>query len=186
MSKLSLVMVSIVMVVLLACSAPEPTPVPTPTPRPAPTSAPVPTPTPRPAPTPEPVVVCVPDVVDYVTDMADEVEIVIEASEELDALLEDRSDSLVWRAKVAKEVLDIGGAVTTIATTTPPEPLPTVYEEINNVADDFKRVLESEDVLSGDSADTALEEAIETLRQATSDAVKSHDLIVEWLDGCKN
>ena len=168
MSKLSLVAVSIVILVLMACSAPEPTPAPAPTARPAPTSAPAPTPTPRPAPTPEPVVVCVPEVVDYVTDMADEVEAVIEAGEDLDELLEDRSDSLVWRAKVAKVLLDMGGAVTTIATTTPPEPLPAVYEEIKDVAADFKRILESEDVLSGESVDTALEEAAETLKQAIS------------------
>ena len=73
-------------------------------------------------------------------------------------MLEDRSDSLVWRAKVAKVLLDMGGAVTTIATTTPPEPVPTVYEEIKDVAADFKRILESEDVLSGESVDTALDE----------------------------
>lgn len=178
MSKLSLVVVSIVMVVLLACSAPEPTPMPTP----------VPTPTPRPTPTatPEPVVVCVLEVVDYVTDMAEEVETVIEAGEELDALLEDASDDLVWRAKVAKELLDMGGAVTTIATTTPPEPLPTVYEEINNVVTNFERVLESAESASGEAADIRLEEAIEMLRQAVGDAVKSHDLIVEWLGGCNN
>ena len=174
MSKFSLVVVSIVMVVLLACSAPEPTP----------TSTPVPTPTP--SPTPEPVVVCVPEVVDYVTDMAEEVETVIEAGEELDALLEDASDDLVWRAKVAKELLDMGGAVTTIATTNPPEPLPTVYEEINSVATDLERVLESADLSSGEAADIRLEEAVEMLRQAVGDAVESHDLIVEWLGGCNN
>ena len=176
MSKLSLVVVSIALVVLLACSAPEPTP----------TSTPVPTPTPRPAPTPEPVVVCVAEVVDYVTDMAEEVETVIEAGTELDEFLEDPSDDLVWRAKVAKELLDMGGAVTTIATTAQPEPFPTVYEEINNVATEFQRVLESADLSSGEVADIALEEAIETLRQAVNDAVKSHDLIVEWLSGCSN
>ncbi len=178
MSKLSPVVVSIVMVALLACSAQEPTP----------TSTPVPTPTPRPTPTatPEPVVVCVPEVVDYVTDMAEEVETVIEAGKELDALLEDPSDDLVWRAKVAKELLDMGGAVTAIATTSPPEPIPTVYEEINSVATDFEHVLESAEAASGDAVDIGLEEAIKTLRQAVSDAVKSHDLIVEWLDGCNN
>ncbi len=186
MSKLSLVVVSIVMMVLLACSAAEPTAAPMPTPRPAPTSAPVPTPTPRPALAPEPVVICVPEVVDYVTAMSDEVEKVIEAGEELDALLEDRSDSLVWRAKVAKELLDMGGAVATIATTTPPEPLPTVYEEIKNVASDFQRVLESEDVLSGEATDTAVAEVVETLKQSISDAVKRHGLILEWMDGCKS
>ena len=65
LSKFSLVVVSIVMVVLLACSAPEPTPTPTPVPTPTPTPSP---------PTPEPVVVCVPEVVDYVTDMAEEMD----------------------------------------------------------------------------------------------------------------
>lgn len=174
MSKFSLVVLSIVMVVLLACSAPEPTP----------TSTPVPTPTPRPTPTPEPVVVCVPEVVDYVTDMAEEVETVIEAGKELDVLLEDPSDDLIWRAKVAKELLDLGGAVTAIATTAPPEPLPTVYEEIKNVASDFERVLEAADLSSGEVADIRLEEAVEALRQAVGDAVESHDLIVEWLGGC--
>ena len=174
MSKFSLVVLSVVMVGLLACSAPEPTP----------TSTPVPTPTPRPTPTPEPVVVCVPEVVDYVTAMAEEVETVIEAGEELDVLLEDPSDDLIWRAKVAKELLDMGGAVTAIVTTAPPEPLPTVYEEINNVASDFERVLEAAEASSGEAADIALEEAIEVLGQAVGDAVKSHDLIVEWLGGC--
>ena len=120
------------------------------------------------------------------TAMSDEVEKVIEAGEELDALLEDRSDSLVWRAKVAKELLDMGGAVATIATTTPPEPLPTVYEEIKNVASDFQRVLESEDVLSGEATDTAVAEVVETLKQSISDAVKRHGLILEWMDGCKS
>ena len=172
LSKFSLVVLSIVMVVLLSCSTPEPIP----------TS----TPTPRPSPTPEPVVVCVAEVVDYVTDMAEEVETVIEAGTELDEFLEDPSDDLVWRAKVAKELLDMGGAVTTIATTAQPEPFPTVYEEINNVATEFQRVLESADLSSGEVADIALEEAIETLRQAVNDAVKSHDLIVEWLSGCSN
>ncbi len=176
MSKLGLMVVSIAIVVLLACSAPEPTP----------TSTPVPTPTPRPTPTPEPVVLCVPEVVDYVTEMAEEVETVIEAGKELDALLEDPTDDLVWRAKVAKELLNMGGAVATIASTAPPEPLPTVYEEINNVATGFERVLESADAASGEAADITLEEAIETLRQAISDAVKSHDLIVEWLGDCNN
>ena len=166
------------MVVLLACSAPEPTP----------TSTPVPTPTPRPTPTatPEPVVVCVPEVVNYVTDMAEEVETVIEAGKELDALLEDASDDLVWRAKVAKELLNMGGAVNTIASTAPPEPFPTVYEEIKNIANDFERVLESADVSSGEAADIALEEAIEVLRQVIGNAVNRHDLIVEWLGGCSN
>ena len=176
LSKFSLVGVSIVMAVLLACSAAEPTP----------TSTPVPTPTPRPTPTPtpEPVVVCVPEVVDYVTDMAEEVETVIEAGEELDELLEDPSDSLVWRGKVAKELFDMGGAVTAIATTEPPEPLPTVYEEIKNVASDFERVLEAAGLSSGEVADIRLEEAVEALRQAVGDAVESQDLIVEWLGGC--
>ncbi len=176
MSKLSLVVLSIVMVVLLACSAPEPTP----------TSTPVPTPTPRPTPTPtpEPVVVCVPEVVDYVTAMAEEVETAIEAGKEIDVLLEDPSDDLIWRAKVAKELLDLGGAVTAIATTAPPEPLPTVYEEIDNVASDFERVLEAAEASSGGAEDIALDEAIEVLGQAVGDAVASHDLIVEWLGGC--
>lgn len=165
--------VSVVMFVLLSCSAPEPT------------STPVPTPTPRPTPTPEPVVVCVPEVVDYVTTMAEEVETVIESGEELDALLEDPSDDLVWRAKVAKEVLDMGGAVNTIATTAPPEPLPTVYEEIKNVAADFERIIESAE-LASDNVDIALEEGIEMLGQAIENAVKSHDLIVDWLGGCSN
>ncbi len=135
---------------------------------------------------PEPVVVCVPEVVDYVTDMAEEVETVIEAGEELDALLEDPSDDLVWRARVAKELLDMGGAVNTIASTVPPEPFPTVYEAIKNIATDFERIIESADAASGEAADIALEEAIETLRRAVSDAVQSHDLIVEWLGGCNN
>ena len=178
MSKFSLVIVSIVMVVLLACSAPEPTPTPTP----------VPTPTPRPTPTstPEPVVVCIPEIVDYVTDMTDEVETVIEAGEELDALLEDRSDDLVWRAKVAKELLDMGSAVTTIATTVPPEPIPTVYEEIKGVAADFERVLESAEAASGGAAEIAVDEAFGMLRQAVRDAAARYDLIVEWLGGCDN
>ncbi|MCY4475191.1 MAG: hypothetical protein OXC83_07120 [Chloroflexi bacterium] len=176
MSKLGLIVVSVVMVVLLACSAPEPTP----------TSTPVPTPTPRPTPTPEPVVVCVPEVVDYVTEMADEVETVIEAGKELDALLEDRSDDLVWRARVAKELLDMGGAVNTIASTAPPEPFPTVYEAIKIIATDFERIIESADAASGEAADIALQEAIKMLMQAISDAVKSQDLIVEWLGGCNN
>ena len=180
MSKFSLVVVSIVMVVLLACSAPEPTPSPTPVPTP------IPTPTPLPTATPEPVVVCVPEVANYVTDMAEEVETVIEAGNELDALLEDPSDDFVWQAKVAKELLNLGGAVTTIATTAPPEPFPTVYEEINNVATDFGHVLESVDVSSGEAGDITLEEAIEMLGQAADDAVKSHNLIVEWLGGCNN
>lgn len=175
MSKLGLTVVSVVMVVLLACSAPEPTP----------TSTPVPTPTPIPSPTPKPVVVCVPEVVDYVTAMAEEVETVIESGEELDTLLENPSDDLVWRAKVAKEVLDMSGAVTTIATTTPPEPFPTVYEEINNVATDFERILESAELVT-DTTDIKLEEAIEMLGQAIENAIKSHDLIVEWLSGCRN
>ena len=176
MSKISLVVVSVAMVVLLACSAPEPTPTPTP----------VPTPTPRPAPTatPEPVVVCVPEVVNYVSDMADEVETVIESGEELDALLEDASDDLVWRAKVAKELLDMGGAVATIATTSPPEPIPTVYEEIKGVAADFERVLKSAEEASGGAAEIALDEAIRMLRQAVSDAGERHDLILEWLGDC--
>ena len=175
LSKFSLVVVSIVMVVLLACSAPEPTP--------TPTAVPTPTPTPTPSPTPEPVEVCVPEVVDYVTDMAEEVETVIEAGKGLDELLEDPSDDLVWRAKVAKELLDMGGAVTTIASTAPPEPLPTVYEAIKNVANDFELVVESADLSSGEVADS-MEEAIEGLRQAVGDAVRGHDLIVEWLGGC--
>lgn len=178
LSKFSLVVVSILTVALLACSAPEPTP----------TSTPVPTRTPSPTPTvtPQPVVVCVPEVVDYVTAMAEEVETVIGAGEELDALIEEPSDDLVWRAKVAKELLDLGGAVTTIATTAPPEPLPTIYEEINDVSTDFERVLESVDPVSGEAADIALEAASDMLRQALSNTAKNHDLIVGWLDGCSN
>ena len=174
------------MVALLACSAPEPTPAPTAAPTPVPTAVPKPTPTraPLPTPTPEPVVVCVPEVVDYVMDMADEVEAVIEAGNELDELFDDPSDSLVWRAKVAKELLDMGSAVNTIASTAPPEPLPTVYEEIKNVASDFEGVIESADPLSDESADTALDEAIQVLRLAIGDAANRHDLIVNWLGGC--
>ena len=111
---------------------------------------------------------------------------VIEAGKGLDELLEDPSDDLVWRAKVAKELLDMGGAVTTIASTAPPEPLPTVYEEIKNVATEFERVVESADASSGEAADIRLEEAVDMLRQAGNDAVRGHDLIVEWLSGCSN
>lgn len=182
MSKFSLIVVSIVMVVMLACSAPEPTPAPTAVPK----STPVPTSTPAPTATPEPIVVCVPEVVDYVTDMAEEVEAVIEAGKELDALFEESSDGLVWKAKVAKEVLDIGVAVNTIASTAPPEPFPTVYEEIKNVATDFEGVLESAEASSGEDAGITMEEAAEVLSQAIGDAVKRHDLIVEWLGGCSN
>lgn len=170
------------MVVLMACSAPDPTPAPAPTA--APTPVPTPTPTPMSTPTPEPVVVCVPEVVDYVTDMADEVEAVIEAGNELDELFDDPSDSLVWRAKVAKELLDMGVAVNTIASTAPPEPLPTVYEEIKNVVADFERVIESAEASSNEDADINLEDAIEVLRLAVGDAGSRHDLIVNWLGGC--
>ncbi len=180
MLKLGLMALSIAIVVALACSAPVPAP--------APTSTPVPAPTPKPThtATPEPVAVCVPEVVDYVTDMTEEVETAIDAGKELDALLEDPSDDLVWRAKVAKALLDMGGAVTAIATTAPPEPFPTVYEEIKNVAADFERVLESADAASGDAADIGPEKIAEPLREAISDAIRSHDLIVEWQGGCDN
>lgn len=127
---------------------------------------------------------CVPEVVDYVMDMADEVEAVIEAGNELDELFDDPSDSLVWRAKVAKELLDMGSAVNTIASTAPPEPLPTVYEEIKNIVADFERVIETAEASSSEDADINLEDAIEVLRLAVGDAGGRHDLIVEWLGGC--
>lgn len=102
---------------------------------------------------------CVPEVVDYVTDMADEVEAVIEAGRNLDALFEDRSDSLVWNARVSKQVLDISVSVNTIVSTDPPEPFPTVYEAIREVAADFERVAESAET---DDASLTLVKAIST------------------------
>ena len=178
MSKISLIIVSIAMVGLLGCSAPDPAPAPTAVPTP------VPMPTPKPTATPEPVVVCVPEVVDYVTEMVEEVESVIEAGEELDVLLDDPSDDILWKAKVAKELLNIGGAVNTIASTTPPEPIPTVYEEIKNLTPYFERVLESIDASSVDAADKEVKEALVLLRQAIGEAVKSQDFIIEWLGNC--
>ncbi len=164
---------AIMLLAMYACTA-EPEPAPTADDGwvPAfPTATPALEPEPLPSATPDSSGTCSPATVDYLVDMAGEIETLIRSAEQIDYWLVEAPDKLSTKATVAKELLVISAAAATIASTTPPAPFPAVYKAIADVAHDFKRALESDD-------------SHEMIVQAYVDAGHAYDQIAQRLAGC--